>query len=165
MMSFEKSKNCPRCTDHLEEKRDVQYCVKHGVLLKAKQLEKMTSKKFSQIFWTKWFSLLQKGGLRCPSCLSRMLILNPSTKNELEIDCCPNCFSIWLDKGEGADLHFAFLTFEAEQLTVEKHKKISELQHLVGKEMIKLDEKNQRYRKISALGELLSKRLPWYRII
>jgi len=163
-MSDEKSKSCPRCSDHLAVKKEIEYCAKHGVLLKAKQLEKLTSRNFSQVFWTKWFSLLQKGGLRCPSCLSRMIILNPATKKEIEIDCCPNCFAVWLDKGEGSDLHFAFLTFEAEQLTDEKTIKIAELQYLVGKEMIEIDERNQRYKKIAALGEILSKRLPWYRV-
>lgn len=162
-MSVEKSKNCPRCKEHLEVIKDIEYCKKHGVLLKAKQLEKMTNKNFSQVFWTKWFSLLQKGGLRCPSCLSRMIILNPATKKDLEVDCCPSCFAIWLDKGEGADLHFAFLTFEAERHSDEKYIKIAELQYLIGKEMIEIDERNQLYKKISAIGEMLNKRLPWYR--
>ena len=159
----QKLNNCPRCSDPLASKKDIAFCAKHGVLLKAKQLEKMTSKSFSQLFWGKWFSLLQMGGVKCPSCLSRMIILNPATKKEVEIDCCPNCLAVWLDKNEGADLHLAFLTFEAEQLTEEKSKTVTELQALVGKEMAKLDARNQRYKKLAALGEELTRRLPWYR--
>ena len=85
------------------------------------------------------------------------------TKKNLELDCCPNCYAIWLDKGEGADLHLAFLTFEAEQVTDERNMKIAELQYEIGKEMIEQDNRIQRYKKIAAIGETLSKRLPWYR--
>lgn len=84
-------------------------------------------------------------------------------KKNLEIDCCPNCYSVWLDKGEGADLHLAFLTFEAEQMSEAKAKKISDLQYQVGKEIIEIDNRIERYKKIAEIGEVLSKRLPWYR--
>ena len=35
--------------------------------------------------------------MNCPKCQIEMLI---TEKKEIEIDYCPTCFGIWLDKGE-----------------------------------------------------------------
>lgn len=35
--------------------------------------------------------------LRCPNCSTEMM---PSNKNGVEIDHCPRCKGVWLDRGE-----------------------------------------------------------------
>ncbi len=35
--------------------------------------------------------------LRCPNCTTEMML---STKNGVEIDHCPRCRGVWLDRGE-----------------------------------------------------------------
>ena len=35
--------------------------------------------------------------LRCPNCTSEMMLSN---KNGVEIDHCPRCRGVWLDRGE-----------------------------------------------------------------
>lgn len=35
--------------------------------------------------------------LRCPNCSTQMLL---SSKNGVEIDNCPRCKGVWLDRGE-----------------------------------------------------------------
>lgn len=156
--------NCPRCKNALSAKNEINYCEQHGVLLRHDDFKKHTSKKFSQVFWSALFSLTQLRGLSCPDCKSRMIILNPKSNKKLELDCCPNCYAIWLDKGEATDLHLAFLAFEAEETGPAKAKEIAELQYLIGKELIEQDERIQRYEKITAVANSLNKRVR-YRFI
>lgn len=164
---------CPRCKSELLSKQNILFCVKHGVLLRLTEFKKMTSRSFSQFFWVSWYRLTQKGGVRCPDCLSRMIILNPHTNKEIEIDCCSHCYAIWLDRGEAADLHLAFLDFKTEEnssankISEEAHQKsveISKLQNMIAQELIAQDERIQRYQKLTALGESLTRRVR-YRFI
>jgi Zn-finger nucleic acid-binding protein len=152
---------CPRCSKPLINKQNILYCLDHGVLLRHDDLKRLTSKKFSQYFWIAWFKFNQIGGLKCPDCLVRMIILNPETNKNVELDCCANCYSIWLDKGEASDIHMAFLAFEAQNLTDDKIKEISNLQNLIGKELIAQDKRIQRYKKITAVSEALTQRLKY----
>lgn len=36
--------------------------------------------------------------MNCPLCIDRMLV--PNHRGGIEIDVCPNCHGIWLDRGE-----------------------------------------------------------------
>lgn len=39
----------------------------------------------------------QSGGLLCPSCRVNLVM---SERQSIEIDYCPNCRGVWLDRGE-----------------------------------------------------------------
>ncbi len=153
---------CPRCAGELTQKRSLKYCPDHGVLLPALDFEKATSTSFSQHFWTAWFNLRNLNSVQCPDCSTKMILLNPETKKDLEIDCCPSCHAIWLDKGEGSQLHLAFLTFEALEYSLDKARQISELQKHIGKFITEHDAKINRYKKITAIGKSLSTRIRYY---
>ncbi len=153
---------CPRCSDELLQKKNFKYCPSHGVLLPSADFEKATSKSFSQYLWTAWFNWRNQGSAQCPDCLTKMILLNPETNRELEIDCCPGCHAIWLDKGEGSQLHLAFLTFEALEHTLDDVRHAIELQAQLAKFITEHDAKIKRYKRISAIGETLSARIRYY---
>lgn len=55
--------------------------------------------------------------LYCPSCPGERLVR--STCDDVEIDSCPHCRGIWLDRGELATLRRA-VAAEADGVTVER---------------------------------------------
>ena len=36
--------------------------------------------------------------MKCPTCNETMMVV--TGRSEVEIDCCPNCRGVWLDRGE-----------------------------------------------------------------
>lgn len=110
--------DCPRCYKALEAKleilpdgthEDVKVCKSgDGVLLPLKGLQRKTNRRFIQHFWKYWFKLRRQKSFICPNCGSRMETLNDETDAPLVLDCCPSCFSLWLDAGEDEALQKFF---------------------------------------------------------
>lgn len=150
---------CPRCQLELKIKDGILFCINHGILLRLNDFKNATSKKFSQHFWTFWYKVRQVGGLKCPDCSSRMIVLNSHGKRSFEIDCCGNCFAIWLDKGEYADLKSAYLEFENELQNLENIKNNSDLMYRFGKELVEYNNRLIRYERLTALGKTLTMRI------
>ena len=48
-------------------------------------------------FYLTYYYLLKLAIMKCPTCNETLLI---SDKNGIEIDYCPSCRGIWLDRGE-----------------------------------------------------------------
>lgn len=95
------AQTCPRCDLKLISKNDFSHCSQyHGILLNLVDFKKNTSPTFVQKCWKKWIHLTNKKSFKCPCCSTRMINLNYDSKNLLELDCCPNCYAIWLDDGE-----------------------------------------------------------------
>jgi Zn-finger nucleic acid-binding protein len=40
----------------------------------------------------------QEPNMKCPSCTDTALVM--SDRQGVEIDCCPQCRGVWLDRGE-----------------------------------------------------------------
>lgn len=51
--------------------------------------------------------------MQCPRCPVELLV---SVREEIEIDCCPQCGGIWLDRGELMKMIVAYVPVIDEQL-------------------------------------------------
>lgn len=72
-------------------------------LLTLAALKKLTSDELARSIWTLSLRQQQSSVHACPLCSQRMLEVYVST-NETEIDLCPHCQAVWLDRGEAQQL-------------------------------------------------------------
>lgn len=78
-----------------------------------------------------------------------MLLLTVEGRNKFELDCCPSCFSIWLDSGEDVLLNKLF----RKHIEAETIRDLSSEQHqILAKHIIEHDKKLQRYKFLAKIG-------------
>ena len=103
--------NCPTCSVALEPEligdTEVDRCPKcEGVWFEDDELRKAKDSADSDLNWMDFDVWKHKDrfkakprNLRCPKC-SESLVSIDYDDTGVEIDCCPRCKAIWLDKGE-----------------------------------------------------------------
>ena len=118
-------------------------------------------------FWKYWAKFKRDKSISCPGCGSRMEVLNKEMQTSLEIDCCPQCFALWLDAGEDQALHEFFRTTyaQADQAVVPHGPRAftKEDFEILAKAALDHEQAIARYNRIAEMATELSKPLPLHR--
>jgi len=149
--------DCPRCKVALKTGGLDYFCPEsHGVLMTLEGLQDETSRVFARWIFSAWFRFKNKRSISCPACKTKMIQVHVQDKRDFELDCCPFCFAIWLDSGE--DYRLKELFYKRTQLE-QLRDLTSEENQILGKIVLEHEETKERFRKIEALGNQLSKRI------
>jgi Zn-finger nucleic acid-binding protein len=150
--------SCPRCQSVLNHSNTEATCPQgHGVLWTLSDFKGHTDKPFAQWFFANWLRLGNKRSIPCPQCKTRMIQMNVDENATVELDCCPSCFSLWLDWGEDQAIQKIFI-----QQDQRSDANLSEMYSALGKELLKHDKIKQRFSAMDRLGRRLQRRVHFF---
>jgi Zn-finger nucleic acid-binding protein len=151
---------CPRCEANLISGKNDHFCPNyHGALLTLKEFREETNQGFAKKFFASWLRMGNRRTITCPMCNTKMVQLTVEEKTTFELDCCPICFSLWLDRGEDNLLRDLFL----KHLAAEKVSDLSSDQHqILGKLIVQQDRVVSRYRFLERWGRILNRKVHYY---